>query len=188
MAGMAGGMVCSAPLLSMVAERSGRSCRVRLRIARPLRCWTSRETARTVNTMVRWASIRPWSARTWAAPASRQLTPDRSFKELVEVWLSVVREHSKDPSGGHAYAGGTCSLRSVVHHSAGRHSALTEVTSVRVPESEQKVIPRDPETVRGIPVLLMTSDDEIRCRVEDSASWTENDRENPRDVDSLSCA
>jgi hypothetical protein len=32
-----------------------------------------------------------------------------------------VRDHSKDPSGGRAYVGGTRSLRSVVHHSAGLH-------------------------------------------------------------------
>jgi hypothetical protein len=41
----------------MVAERSGRSWRITLRMARPVRFWVSRATARAVNTMVRCASI-----------------------------------------------------------------------------------------------------------------------------------
>src|SRR5665648_422108 len=54
---MAGGKVWVAPLISMVAERRGRSWRTTLRIARPVRFWVSRATARAVNTMVRCASI-----------------------------------------------------------------------------------------------------------------------------------
>jgi hypothetical protein len=38
-AGTAGGMVCLTPLIAMVAARNGRSWRVRLRLASPLRCW-----------------------------------------------------------------------------------------------------------------------------------------------------
>jgi Zn-dependent alcohol dehydrogenase len=41
----------------------------------------------------------------------------------VSFFESVVRDHSKDPPGGRAYVGGTRSLRSVVHHSAGLHFA-----------------------------------------------------------------
>jgi hypothetical protein len=47
---MAGGKVCSVPLIAMAAERSGRSCRMRLRIASPVRFWTSRLTASAANT------------------------------------------------------------------------------------------------------------------------------------------
>src|SRR3954452_3430052 len=54
---MAGWMVWTAPLIAMVAERRVRSWRTRLRMARPVRFWDSRATARAVNTMVRWASI-----------------------------------------------------------------------------------------------------------------------------------
>src|SRR5674476_1129966 len=54
---MAGGKVWVAPLISMVAERRGRSWRTTLRMARPVRFWVSRATARAVNTMVRCASI-----------------------------------------------------------------------------------------------------------------------------------
>ena len=43
---------------------------------------------------------------------------------MVSFFESVVRDHSKDPPGGRAYVGGTRSLRSVVHHSAGLHSSL----------------------------------------------------------------
>ena len=39
----------------------------------------------------------------------------------MSFFESVVRDHSKDPPGGRAYVGGTHSLRSVVHHSAGLH-------------------------------------------------------------------
>ena len=46
-----------APLTAMVADRSGRSWRITLRMARPVRLWVSRATARAVNTMVRCASI-----------------------------------------------------------------------------------------------------------------------------------
>jgi len=47
---MAGGKVWVAPLISMVAERRGRSWRTTLRMARPVRFWVSRATARAVNT------------------------------------------------------------------------------------------------------------------------------------------
>src|SRR5690606_41659626 len=40
---------------------------------------------------------------------------------VVSFFELVVRDHSKDPPGGRAYVGGTRSLRSVVHHSAGLH-------------------------------------------------------------------
>lgn len=56
-AGIWGGNVWLVALMARVAERSGRSWRTRLRMARPVRFWISRETARAVKTMVRWASI-----------------------------------------------------------------------------------------------------------------------------------
>ena len=49
-------------MISMVAERSGRSSRRILRIEEPVRSWTVREMARAVNTIVRWASI---ASRVW---------------------------------------------------------------------------------------------------------------------------
>ena len=54
---MAGGKAWTAPLTAMVAERSGRSWRMTLRMARPVRSWAARATARAVDTMVRCASI-----------------------------------------------------------------------------------------------------------------------------------
>ena len=59
---MAGGRVCRLPLIAIVALRSGRSWRTRLRMASPVRFWASRATASAVNTMVRWASI---ASRVW---------------------------------------------------------------------------------------------------------------------------
>src|SRR3954451_24770251 len=56
-AGMAGWKGWVAPLIATVAERSGRSWRMTLPIARPVRFWTSRATARAVNTTGRWASM-----------------------------------------------------------------------------------------------------------------------------------
>jgi len=52
-----GGKAWTAPLTAIVAERRGRSWRITLRMARPVRSWISRATARAVNTMVRCASI-----------------------------------------------------------------------------------------------------------------------------------
>ena len=45
------------PLIAMVAQRSGRSCLMTLRMANPVRVCTCRETVRAVNTIVRCASI-----------------------------------------------------------------------------------------------------------------------------------
>src|SRR5690348_8652140 len=56
-ASISGGNVVITPLISMVADRSGFSRRRNLRIDRPDRSWTLRDTASAVNTMVRWASI-----------------------------------------------------------------------------------------------------------------------------------
>ena len=52
-----GAKVWVAALIAMVAERSGRSCRMTLRMDSPVRAWTSRARASAVNTMVRCASM-----------------------------------------------------------------------------------------------------------------------------------
>lgn len=49
-----GGKACVVPLIAMVATGCGRSWRTTLRIASPVRAWTSRDTA---STMVRCAAI-----------------------------------------------------------------------------------------------------------------------------------
>ena len=56
-AGIWGGKIWLVALIAMVAERSGRSWRTTLRMVKPVRFWTSRDTARAVKTMVRCASI-----------------------------------------------------------------------------------------------------------------------------------
>ena len=54
---IAGGNSWMTPLIAMLAERRGRSCRRTRRMVRPLRFCTVREIARAVKTMVRCASI-----------------------------------------------------------------------------------------------------------------------------------
>ena len=56
-AGTSGGKVSVASLMTMVADRSGRSCLITLAMDRPVRSWMLCATARAVNTMVRWASM-----------------------------------------------------------------------------------------------------------------------------------
>jgi len=53
----AGGNVWMAPLISMVAERSGRRVLSTRRSDRPVRFCTVREIASAANTTVRWASM-----------------------------------------------------------------------------------------------------------------------------------
>ena len=83
-------------LMAMVAERSGRSWRTTLRMARPVRCWTSRERARAVKTMVRCASI---ASRSWGKRGRARKVglghPERRF-DLPQVVVA-----GDDLTGGH---------------------------------------------------------------------------------------
>src|SRR6476619_6063831 len=77
--------------MTMVAERSGRSCLMTLAMARPLRSWIQCATAKSVNTMVRCASIA--SRVRWSiGRASRSVSaiPERA-PDMPEI--VVFRDH-----------------------------------------------------------------------------------------------
>ena len=98
--GISGGKVSVVPLMTMVADRSGRSCLMTLAMARPVRSWMQCATARAVNTMVRCASIGVAGA-VEHRPGRRSVLDIRNERSTCHrSWY--LRDHL---AGGHHSAG-----------------------------------------------------------------------------------
>lgn len=113
--------------LTLLAERSGRSWRITLRIASPVRSWASREAARAVNAIVRWVGLHCCVvSRRW-----RSRRQSRTTTALLTTRLNPTRTSSAHMGGSmsgpiHAQASAPVTAASQPHRvTASRHLATS---------------------------------------------------------------